>query len=529
MLNSLRKSFLVTTLCVTCLSTGLALAGYTWVNYLQARSTMLERTEDYSKALAISVNQQLIHHNEDFAQSFSSLLNETRFILNAHVYLYDDEGQLNFLTSYNRPGIQPIAARQDSISALQSPHLTSNGIDIMVPVVALQSAANGDQDPRGYVFVRTSIQPLQQVLRQAGVTAVGAILFSALLSLLLASLVSHYFGRPLRRLIMATREVARTRDYSIRAPNGQFSEFDLIAHNFNTVLERIQQYIRQHDKSEAAAQQLNAELEQQVQERTNALRNANQELLETLEQLHQHQGRQVEAQKMSSLSELVAGISHEINTPLGLAVTAASMIEGSLREQPIRTDEAHEQMQLLQRNLDRAVELINNFKKLAIEHAGETATDVELSQLMEDIVTSARAYIADAKKLEVTIHSDIPELVKLKVGVWQQIISSLLENSVIHGFAGKDSGQVDIYLQNQNGHLEVRYKDNGCGVPADILRRIFDPFITSKRGHGNSGLGMHLVYNLVTHTLNGTINCVSAPDEGFEVIINCPLELVNSA
>lgn len=533
MLNSLRKGLLISTVLVSCLSVIAASTVLSWLHYQQARAALLAQTQEYAVTLAVSVNQQLAHHPQSLETAFAQLLSENTRVLNAHVYVYDEQ-QLGFLTSYNRAGVQPIAARPEQATALRKPRLQAQGVDIMVPIERFNSFQGngtpaGQPEVRGYLFLRADHSGLTELVQRSALIVLATLLVAIVMALLLASLLSHFFGKPLRRLIDITRDVARTRNYGLRANTGSFHELDLFALNFNTVLERIQQYIRQHEKAEAAAQQLTAELEQQVQDRTTALRNANQELLETLEQLHQHQGRQVEAQKMSSLSELVAGISHEINTPLGMAVTAASMVDNSLQQTPVDVEKAVEQMDILQRNLTRSVELINNFKKLAIEHAGEDATEVDVGQLMDDIVTSAHAQISETEKLNVQVRSSVQGMAKLKIGVWQQIISSLMENSAIHGFADArysvvEKGLVEIELREEQGRLVVHYKDQGCGVPADILRRIFDPFVTSKRGHGNSGLGMHLIYNLVTHTLNGTVQCLSAPDEGFEVIIQCPLE-----
>ena len=523
MLSSVRKGLLITTACITCVTSLSAFIIYAWFSFHQQQRQLESRVTDQAQALAINVAQQIAQHGETWQDDFPALINYSDFVVNAHVYTYTSDGNLNFLTSYNRPGVAPIASREDAFTDLR---LGSQGIDIMFPFFAPQSVfANTEIRPQGYVFIRADAQPLRDTLQFHTVVAFFVIVLAILLSLFLAAVLSRFFTRPLHEMIDVTAQVARTRDYHLRVPHSPFAELDMLGRNFNTVLERIEQFIRQQKKAEAATAQMTAELEQQVQERTTALRNANQELLETLEQLHQHQGRQVEAQKMSSLSELVAGISHEINTPLGMAVTAASMIDNSIQQLP----ESHQvklaqQLAIVQRNLTRSVELINNFKKLAIEHAGEEASAVEFGQMLDDIVTSARTYVEGGKHVDVQIQCDLKKPILAKVGIWHQLILSLFENSVLHGFASMETGRVELIVSEQDDQLQFIYRDNGAGVPADILRRIFDPFVTSKRGKGNSGLGMHLVYNLVTHTLDGTISCHSVPEEGFEVIIQCPFD-----
>ncbi|MCC5880653.1 MAG: hypothetical protein JJU03_12245 [Idiomarina sp.] len=531
MLSTLSKGLLITTACITCVASLSAFSLYAWLSYQQQRLHLEERVSDQAHALALNVKQQLSHHADNWHESFAEQFEYTDFILNAHVYTYSSDGELNFLTSYNRPGVTPIASREQAFSDLRQARISHQGIDIMVPFtvsLGAQSAFSADQPPRGYVFVRATRQSLNQSLQHYTLLAFIVVLFAIALALLMAKLLSRFFTRHLHRMIEDIGDIARTRNYSLRLKHTPFRELDMLGRNVNTVLDRIQQFTYQHTKSEAAAAQLTAELEQQVQDRTNALRNANQELLETLEQLHQHQGRQVEAQKMSSLSELVAGISHEINTPLGMAVTATSMLDNTIKKAP---DDLHaelnQQLTIVQRNLGRAVELINNFKKLAIEHAGEESTPIDFKQMLEDIITSARAYVEHSQAIEVDISCTLQKPILAKVGIWHQLILSLFDNSVLHGFAANAPGRVEITVTTDNGQLKLVYKDNGVGVPADILRRIFDPFVTSKRGKGNSGLGMHLVYNLVTHTLDGSINCQSAPDEGFEVVIECGYEEAN--
>lgn len=526
MLSSVRKGLLITTACITCVTSLSAFIMYAWFSFHQQQAQLESRVTDQAQGLAMSVAQQMGQYGESWQDAFPALVNYSDFVVNAHVYTYTSDGTLNFSTSYNRPGVTPIASREEAFTDLRQARLGSQGIDIMFPFFAPDLALeNTEIRPQGYVFIRADAQPLRDTLQFHTVVAFFVIVLAILLSLLLAALLSRFFTRPLHEMINITAQVARTRDYHLRVPRSPFAELDMLGRNFNTVLERIEQFIHQQKKAEAATAQMTAELEQQVQERTNALRNANQELLETLEQLHQHQGRQVEAQKMSSLSELVAGISHEINTPLGMAVTAASMLDNTIQQVPeSHQAELVQQLAIVQRNLTRSVELINNFKKLAIEHAGEEASAVEFGQMLDDIVTSARTYVEGSKHIEVQIQCDLKKPILAKVGIWHQLILSLFENSVLHGFAGADTGKVELIVTGEDGELQLIYKDNGAGVPADILRRIFDPFVTSKRGKGNSGLGMHLVYNLVTHTLDGTISCHSVPEEGFEVIIQCPFD-----
>lgn len=534
--SSIKRGLMVVTMLVATLASLSVFAIFSTIQYHEMRGLLIERLEQHAQLLATNVKQQIAHHEDDWHDSYFDALIDADFIHTVHLYRYaESDNELTFFTSYNRAGMSAISSRADQIDQLREVRIRQYAAELAVPLVT------DDGEALGYLFVRGSISELHRHIQIAMFSAFVLILLTLLITFIATSVLSRYFTRPLDRIISTMQQVARTKDYSLRVKPSKLVELDMLAHNFNTMLDRVQQYLRQRQKAESYAHQLNSELEQQVQDRTNALRNANQELLDTLEQLHQHQGRQVEVQKMSSLSELVAGISHEVNTPIGLAITAGSVLQekiaaldNRMQEKTLGSDELQQSIQALtenttmvNRNLRRAADLVDNFKKLAIEHAGENPTQVDLQALFEDICASCLATLEATDQVQVTVRCHVETLVNVKVGVWQQLLASLLENSLIHGFSQREQGHIDITISRQQERLRVVYKDNGCGVPADILRRIFDPFVTSKRGSGNSGLGMHLVYNLVSHTLDGTISCHSQPEQGFEVVIECPLDITN--
>jgi signal transduction histidine kinase len=134
------------------------------------------------------------------------------------------------------------------------------------------------------------------------------------------------------------------------------------------------------------------------------------------------------------------------------------------------------------------------------------------------------------ERFPINIHCEGDIQVRAKAGPLNQILMNLIINSMVHAFDGRDQGQVDISFQLMNDNeLEIVYTDNGCGVDADISRKIFDPFVTTKRGSGGSGLGLHLVYNLVTQVLGGNIHFFSEEDNGVEFIIRFPVTVLSNA
>ncbi|MEG0009730.1 MAG: ATP-binding protein [Aeromonas sp.] len=281
----------------------------------------------------------------------------------------------------------------------------------------------------------------------------------------------------------------------------------------------------------------NEQLESKVAERTRSLREANDQLGKAYDDLKQAQQTLVESEKMASLGSLVAGVAHEINTPIGISVTASSYLQervadfkqhieakqlsrSYLNEFTVNLDES---MQLLQGNLRRASELIASFKQVAVDQSSEARYNFSLADNLHQVVVSLGHKLKKAQ-CEVDIQCD-PKLTLYSFpGSFTQIYSNLILNSINHGFDGWDRPKkISIKVAQQGDELIIDYSDNGRGIPPEILPRIFDPFVTTKRGHGGSGLGTHIIYNLVVQLLRGRINCASEPGQGAQFHISLPI------
>jgi len=272
---------------------------------------------------------------------------------------------------------------------------------------------------------------------------------------------------------------------------------------------------------------LNQELESRVSQRTEALDRSNQELLSRLEELRQLQAHLVNAEKMAALGGLVAGVSHEINTPLGIGVTAASHLEQETRrlglelENGTLTNErlvqfrqlALESAQLILRNLKRADALVRSFKQVAVDQSSEERRELDLAVYLQEIITSLKpAFKKTPYKIELECDSTIR--INTYPGAIYQIVANLVMNSLKHGFEGCAAGTIRLLVSRQNNQIQLDYRDDGQGMAEDVRRRVFEPFFTTRRGTGGSGLGMHIVWNLATQVLGGSIACESATGEG---------------
>jgi len=279
-------------------------------------------------------------------------------------------------------------------------------------------------------------------------------------------------------------------------------------------------------------------LEAMVATRTTELTRANAELTNTLAILQTTQAELVEREKLASLGSVVAGVAHEVNTPIGVGVTAASSLQrateqiaikfraGDLKKSDLADyiDQAVLSSEILGTNLARAAELVRSFKRIAVDQSSETMGSVELGSYINDVVNSLRPQLKKGRH-SIEVHAaDQVTLETTPSALWQ-IVSNLVMNSLVHAYGPGEHGTLQITIQRVGTTDSIVYSDNGRGMPADVRRRIFEPFFTTKRGQGGSGLGLSIVYNLVTKTLGGTITCSSAPGLGTKFTVTFPIRL----
>lgn len=258
---------------------------------------------------------------------------------------------------------------------------------------------------------------------------------------------------------------------------------------------------------------------------------------ERTQELKKAQADFIEQEKMASLGGLVAGVSHEINTPMGIALTAAtalhddcSWLENKVKENRLKRSDLdkhinklRESNKIILSSLERACALTSSFKQVAVDQTSEQRREFELKTLLQDIERSLNSlYSKKGHKLKI----DCPEGIKLDSypGALFQIFTNLINNSVLHGFANKSGGRINIRAEKRPQMLFIEYRDDGVGMTAEVKKKAFEPFFTTRLGVGGSGLGMHLVYNYVSQVLGGKISIESAPGEGFTCYIELPFE-----
>lgn len=280
---------------------------------------------------------------------------------------------------------------------------------------------------------------------------------------------------------------------------------------------------------------LNKDLENQVLERTRELQNTNSALLQTLKDLQQARSHLVEAEKMALLGELVAGIAHEINTPVGNSITAIShlsvktgefnqkFLDNQIKKSDLQAylDSCNYVSKAIFTNLERAAELIRSFKKVAVDQLVEERRIFDLGDYIQDVLVSLRPQL---RKTHHKVNVVCPEGIKVYwyPGAFWQILSNLLNNSMIHAYEPDEVGTITIAISQEPGHVILLYSDDGKGMTPEVQKKIFDPFFTTRRGMGGTGLGMHIVYNLVVFKMEGTIECTSQLKKGTVFTIKLP-------
>lgn len=351
------------------------------------------------------------------------------------------------------------------------------------------------------------------------------LLAGLLLALLLLWRVHHIITRHLIDLNRQLEDKTSPDSHQFLSLNRDSyqDELSALVDSFNLLTNELNSELINKETAQKALAVTNNELEQRVEERTENLQEAIDELHNTLENLRSTQSQLIESEKLSSLGGMVAGVAHEINTPIGLCITTHSFIkdlfrdinqhfeDGSISKSHF-TDFMHsmeESVDILSKNLERAAKLVKSFKHVSEDQTGEAARKFNLEEYLQEILSTLNP------KLRMTQHVvNIRCAADIEVhgypGALSQVVTNLVMNSLLHGFEGINKGTITIEAERNGDNIDILYADNGLGLTKEARVKIFEPFFTTKRGYGGTGLGMHLVYNLVHQALQGTIQLQQA-------------------
>lgn len=477
-------------------------------------------TEEYrSKGVAIAKNiadssvEVIMNRDASMAQSMIDQYSEIQGV--NYIYIVDGRGEVISHTFVPQVPAEVMILKSSTrgvrVTHVEIPALGSI-MDIAFPILA---------GVAGSVHVGMDMD----LIRARIVSALGRQLALVAVIFLVSIAVAYAFmariSRPLNDLTGYAARLAE-KEFDAELPVRSSDEIGLLAAT-------MQNMARDLNRSYE-------ELEARVRERTAELMVAKDTAEQSLAKLQVAQKRLVESEKMAALGTLVAGIAHEINTPVGVSITAASHLQEKLgelsesyRAGTIKKTELEkfietsgETVRITMANLHRASELISSFKQVAVDQSSEDRRQFSLKAYLEEVLLSLKhEYKRTKHRIEVL--GDAQLVVDSYPGALSQIATNFLMNSLMHAYGPDDAGRIVFEVRRHDGCAILTYSDDGRGITAEHLPRIFDPFFTTRRGTGGSGLGMHIVYNLVTAKLNGTIACESQPGKGVTFTVTFPL------
>jgi len=379
----------------------------------------------------------------------------------------------------------------------------------------------------GFLHIAYSASSLNDIKNRFIIDIIQLIVLITIFAYIITYKFQSIISTPIVNLSNKMKKIAKTGKYSDPIEKIYDDELGNLYDGFNSMMDQLQ---RRKDAQEASQDELkilNSELENRVLKRT-------QELEKSLTTIKRTQSQLIQSEKMAALGGLVAGVAHEINTPIGLSITGITHI----KDQTMSLKKLYDKQNMSQQefenylkinldindsiylNLKRAAELIQSFKEVAVTQSNESKYDFNLRENIDHILISLRNHL---KKTDIDVKIECDKALRIysDPGSISQIFTNFITNSLLHGFKKGDKGIINIKVTEKDKNIHIIYKDSGKGIKKDDLPKIFNPFFTTNRQEGGTGLGLNIVYNIVTSKLNGTINAKSIFGQGveFEIIL----------
>ncbi|WP_428243075.1 sensor histidine kinase [Gynuella sp.] len=486
---------------------------------------------------------------ENQYQSINQMMRTLRPILSQSLWNFDDEA-INSLakTMLLNPHVSGVIISDDTLKVIAQ-------YGEITPLHNLSFAEEGLQSQNSRLIyynriVYLGLKPKEILIGHVALTITSEGIWAGLMpalkvqtsiGLLALALTAFFYHRMLTRNISTpisklSEGLAHYRagqihldDISITHDGLQNNELSDLLHQYHHLLERLREREKQimlHHKN----------LEAEVHQRTEQLLITNNHLLESLEKLKLAQQELIEQERLASLGELVSGVAHEVNTPLGVAITANSFLWEEIQQVARQLTEneltrtqmdsfmtsAEESCQILSDNLKRAAELIESFKQVAVDQTHEELRTVQLNSYIHTLVRSLQPQM---KRSQVTIKLDLDESLTVTTypGAIAQLLTNLIMNAYIHAYnQGQTTGDIVVSCHHVNNLIQLQVRDFGTGMDAATKAKVYEPFFTTRRSQGGTGLGMNIVYNLVTQKLHGKIDVKTEPGKGTACLITFP-------
>lgn len=412
---------------------------------------------------------------------------------------------------------------------LSKQHLLAGPVVVLVPTLASVAQAFADYAGRMQGVIMTLGQGMQ-------LEKISPVLWHVRLEVEQVGMVATLLPGWMEAIAMADRATQDLFSVDTKAERME-RQLLLTRRDYNELTNRLLAQVRDLTAAKNALGELNLHLESRVKERTADLALANTHLSKTLEELRTTQKELVRAAQLAGLGSLVAGIAHELNTPIGTALTAATALAHEAHT--IKAQHASEQLgrralsqflqnseditDLLERNLKRAAERIGHFKQVAVDRVSEDRQCFKLT----DVISGTMSILApklQGSAYRLTLELDHRIEMDSYPGAISQVLGHFVGNALMHAFAGRDAGTMCLRTAvHGDNTLELSFSDDGNGIAADQLPHIFEPFFTTKFGQGGSGLGLYIVYTQVRDLLGGRVEVSSLEGHGTRFTVTVPL------
>jgi len=509
--------------------TVLALLGVSWIEYKrtinQYKEQMIIQAKLNNNLFAeLSIAALAFEDKSGAVDQLATLKNLPQVI---YAFLYDSNGDL-FAKYQNKD------AKIEELKHIHSKkhkHIHSHNNEHILKekemwILHTPISFNGG-DGIGFLHIAYSASSLNDIKNRFIIDTIQLIILITIFAYIITYKFQSIISTPIANLSRKMKTIAKTGEHSAPMEKVYDDELGNLYDGFNNMMNQLQKRKNSQEESQNDLKVLNNELENRVLQRTK-------ELEKSLDTIKETQSQLIQSEKMAALGGLVAGVAHEINTPIGLSITGITHIKDqtiSLKRLYDKQDMSQQEFEnYLKMNLDindsiylnlkRAAELIQSFKEVAVTQSNESKHIFNLRENIDHILISLRNRL---KKTDIDVKIECDKTLKIysDPGSISQIFTNFITNSLIHGFKKGDKGVINIKVIEKDKNIHIIYKDSGKGIKEDNLAQIFNPFFTTNRQEGGTGLGLNIVYNIVTSKLNGAISVKSTFGQGveFEIIL----------